>query len=155
MREYVTALIGVAGVLSGTVLGWFLSKSQVKLSFGIGVNPDYEDTKSTGTQSGREVSRYQITCFNTGDKPFMLYSLSVIYQYKKIELTLFNPESAINPYQMYSFVLSKSEYEKLDSFICNIKLNKLKAIAYDVSGKKHYTTIQIYVYKLASVFGEK
>lgn len=142
-KEIVMAIIGVGGTLLGTVLGWALNCLQdsrsKKLKLCLSLQPGNldselmdEDLRTKTSESG-----YCMQIYNIGQMPFFFEQISL--QYKKITIIdciNIEEQNVILPFKSYIYQLNMQEYNSILYHCKNSKLKECKVIAYDISGKK-------------------
>ncbi len=156
--EEATAIIGVAGTLLGTILGWILNcvyesrKSKFRLCVVLQASKDMDDTprelKTKYSNSG-----YCLHCYNIGQSPFFIDNMTLFHKGTTIiDGIQASGNEAILPYNFCEYELTVQEYDNLLYHCQNLKIKKCDVVAYDISGKKCKAKLDLFHPAMQSSF---
>lgn len=155
----ITAIIGVAGTLLGTILGWMLNclyerkKSKLQLCFSLQPSNDIDDTPQEN-KTKYSSSGYCIYCYNIGQTPFLYDNMTLYYKKHTIaDCPQTHDAEVILPYKFYVYELNVQEYRSLLYYCSEYNIKKCRIVAYDVGGQKCKAQIELILPSLqASIY---
>lgn len=152
-------IISVLGTILGVILGWTLNclydrnAKKVKLCYSLQPATDRDGIIEPELRTKYSDSDYCIQVYNVGITPFLLEKFSLVYDNCIIvDCVIVENNKAIMPYENYTYHLNEQEYDSILHYCNKISIKKCDIIAYDVSGEKCISQLDLFLPNIQKSF---
>ena len=144
-----SGLMGIAGTLAGTVLGWLLNSLSLRPKLCCVLNESQSKDELTPKELRNKYSNsgYVIEIFNIGLTPVVIASFGIYYKKCTIADGL-DINRTIKPYEKVLYELDEQTFDSIEYHRKKSNIKKYDVIIDDVAGKQIKTKMDVEWLKL-------